>query len=117
MVRCGQARPFSLPGTIGAVGTTTSIPPNVAQWPNDGTSYSGTQFRYGPRVPCLVVSPYAKKGYISKNFHSHVSVVKFCLRNFNLPPLGALDSKPGDKSDDMADCFDLTQKPLPPPVL
>ncbi len=41
-------------------------PPNVAQWTNDGTSYSGTQFRYGPRVPCLVVSPYARKGYISK---------------------------------------------------
>ena len=92
-------------------------PPNVAQWPNDGTSYAGTQFRYGPRVPCLVVSPYAEKGYISKNFHSHVSVVKFCLHNFNLPPLGALDTHPGDMSDAMADCFDFTQKPLPPPVL
>ena len=92
-------------------------PPDVAQWPNDGTNYSGTQFRYGPRVPCLVVSPYAKKGYISKNFHSHVSVVKFCLGNFKLPSLGALDSNPGDKSDAMDDCFDFTQKPLPPPKL
>ena len=92
-------------------------PPNVAQWKNDGTSYAGTQFRYGSRVPCLVVSPFARAGYISKKFHSHVSIVKFCLKNFALPPLGALDSDPKGKSDDMSDCFDLAQKPLPPPVL
>jgi phospholipase C len=92
-------------------------PPDVAQWKNDGTDYSGTQFRYGPRVPCLVVSPYAKNGYISESFHSHVSVVKFCLKNFGLPPLGALDAAPGDRSDDMMDCFDFAQTPLKPPVL
>jgi phospholipase C len=65
-------------------------PPNVAQWKNDGTSYAGTQFRYGSRAPCLVVSPFARAGYISKNFHSHVSSVKFCLKNFALPPLARL---------------------------
>jgi len=92
-------------------------PPNVAQWKDDGTDYSGTQFRYGPRVPCIVVSPYAKKGYISKNFHSHVSIVKFCLKTFGLRPLGALDVVPGDLSDDMMDCFDFTQAPLKPPLL
>lgn len=92
-------------------------PPNIAQWKNDGTSYAGTQFRYGPRVPCLVVSPYAKAGYISKNFHSHVSVVKFCLGNFGLPALGGFDADPASLSDDMADCFNYAQKPLPPPVL
>lgn len=82
-----------------------------------GTSYAGTQFRYGSRVPCLVVRPFARAGYISKNFHSHVSIVKFCLKNFASPPSGALDSDPKGKSDDMSDCFDLAQKPLPPPVL
>ena len=90
-------------------------PPDVASWPDDGTSYARTQFRYGPRVPCLVISPFAKKGYISKQFHSHVSLVKFCLKNFSLPPLGGLDNAPGDRSDDMADCFDFAQVPLPPP--
>lgn len=90
-------------------------PPNVAQWKNDGTSYAGTQFRYGDRVPCLVVSPYAKPGYVSKKFHSHVSPVRFCLNNFGLPPLGAWDAEKNSLSDDMADCFDYAQAPLGPP--
>lgn len=43
-----------------------------------------------------------------------VSAVKFCLRLFNLPPIGALDSVPGDMSDDIWSCFDFTQQPLDP---
>ncbi len=91
-------------------------PPNAAPWQGGGPAgYKGSQFRYGPRVPCLVVSPYAKKG-INSTFHSHVSLVKFCLRTFNLPPLGALDAVPGGKSDDMWDCFDFAAAPrLAPP--
>lgn len=89
-------------------------PQNVAQWPDDGTEYGGTQFRYGNRVPCLVLSPYVTRG-ICSTFQSHVSIVKFCLRNFGLPPLGALDAAPGDLSGDMSDCFDFSQAPLDPP--
>jgi phospholipase C len=79
--------------------------------PARGAAYANTQFSYGPRVGCLVLSPYAKRG-ISKVFHSHVSIVKFCERTFGLPPLNARDAA----SDDMADCFDFTQAPLAPPV-
>src|SRR5882724_808713 len=76
-----------------------------------GPSYTNTQFSYGPRVGCLVVSPYSKRG-ISKTFHSHVSIVKFCETTFGLPALNARDAA----SDDMADCFDFKQTPLAPPV-
>jgi phospholipase C len=86
-------------------------PPNVMQWTGGGPAgYQGSQFRYGPRVPCLVVSPYARSG-VNSSFHSHVSLVKFCLRNFGLPPLGRFDALPNDKSDDMWDCFDFTAPP------
>ena len=89
-------------------------PPLKDTWtggsPANGPSYAHTQFSYGPRVGCLVVSPYAKRG-ISKVFHSHVSVVKFCEVTFGLTPLNARDAA----SDDMSDCFDFTQTPLPPP--
>jgi phospholipase C len=54
-------------------------PANVEQWTD------GTQFRYGNRVPCLVVSPFAKQGHISRVLHSHVSIVRFCEQNFGLP--------------------------------
>lgn len=80
-------------------------PPNVEQWTD------GTQFRYGSRVPCLVLSPFAKAGYISKALHSLVSIAKFCEDNFGLAPINQRDGA----ADDMADCFDFTQTPLGPP--
>jgi len=60
---------------------------------------------------------FARAGYISKNFHSHVSIVKFSLKNSALPPLGTLDSDLKGKSDNMSDCFHLAQKPLRPSAL
>ena len=91
------------------------VPPREAgKWtggnPNSGPAYTGTQFSYGPRVGCLILSPYSKKG-ISSKFHSHVSVVKFCEKTFGIPPLNARDAA----SDDMSDCFNFAQAPLAPP--
>ncbi len=80
-------------------------PPKVESWTD------GTQFRYGSRVGCLVLSPYAKSGYISKNLHSHVSLVKFASQIFNIPPL----NHRVQAADDMSDCFDFTQKAAAPP--
>jgi phospholipase C len=82
-------------------------PENVEQWSD------GTQFRYGPRVGCLVISPYAKSGYISKVTHSHVSILKFCETTFDLQPLNGRDRE----ADDMSDCFDFTREPAQPPPL
>jgi phospholipase C len=59
----------------------------------------------------VVLSPFARKGYVSKVLHSHVSLVKFCETNFGLPSLNARTKA----ADGMADCFDLRQAPLPPP--
>jgi phospholipase C len=91
-------------------------PPLLDTWkgknPATGPVYAGTQFSYGSRVGCLVLSPYARKG-ISSNLHSHVSLVRFCEKTFGLPALNARDAA----ADDMSTCFDFTQSPLPPPVL
>jgi phospholipase C len=80
-------------------------PPEVEKWTD------GTQFRYGSRVACLVLGPYAKTGYVSRVLHSHVSLVKFCETTFGLPSLNARDAA----ADDMSDCFDFTRKPALPP--
>jgi len=80
-------------------------PSEVEKWTD------GTQFRYGTRVGCLVLSPYAKAGYISQTLLSHVSLVKFCETIFGLKTLNARDAA----ADGMTDCFDFTQKPAPPP--
>jgi phospholipase C len=90
-------------------------PPMKDEWtgggPSTGPSYTNTQFSYGTRVGCLVISPYSKRG-ISKSFHSHVSVVKFCETTFGIKPLNARDQA----SDDMSDCFDFKQRPLASPA-
>jgi phospholipase C len=88
-------------------------PPAVEIWNGNGThsSYKGSQFRYGPRVGCIVLGPYARNGYISKVLHSHVSLLRFCEVNFGLATLNQRDAR----SDDMLDCFDFGKSPAPPP--
>lgn len=80
-------------------------PPEVETW------IDGTQFRYGSRVGCIALCPYAKAGYVSSTLYSHVSLLKFCEDMFGLPSLNARDAG----ADGMTGCFDFTQKPAPPP--
>jgi phospholipase C len=65
-------------------------------------------YEYGFRVPLIVVSPYAKAGYISHVTHDFGSFLKFMEGNFNLPSLGYADAR----ADDLSDCFDYGQTPL-----
>lgn len=81
-------------------------PPSVENWSD------GTQFRYGTRVGCLVLSPYAKAAYISSALHSHVSLVKFCCTTLGLKPFHARLQA----ADDMSDCFNFQQAPANPPT-
>ena len=64
----------------------------------------------GFRVPVIVVSPYAKRGYISHVTHESGSILHFTEEVFNLPSLGTRDAS----ADDFSDCFDYTQTPAPP---
>jgi phospholipase C len=67
-------------------------------------------YEYGFRVPLIVVSPYAKAGYISHVQHDFGSILKFTEEQFNLTTVapGYADTR----SDDLSDCFDFTQTPL-----
>ena len=64
-------------------------------------------YEYGFRVPLIVVSPYAKRGYVSHTMHDFGSLVRFTEETFHLPSLGYADSR----ADDLSDCFDFTQAP------
>jgi phospholipase C len=50
----------------------------------------GSLIANGPRVPLLLISPYARTGYIAHAQGSQSSVVKFIDEVFNLPPLAVL---------------------------
>jgi phospholipase C len=82
-------------------------PPVVERWKD------GTPFRYGHRVPCIVISPYARPGYVSHTIHSHVSLLRFAETIFGLEPLTERDAH----ASDMLDCFDFEQPALSPLVL
>jgi phospholipase C len=66
----------------------------------------------GPRVPMLVISPYAKKGHVTHVQLEFSSVVKQVEEWFNLPSLGNRDAK----ANDFSDAFNFLQaarKPMP----
>jgi len=44
-------------------------------------------FGDGPRIPFLLVSPYARSGFVDHTYYDHSSVLKFIERNWRLPPL------------------------------
>ena len=63
----------------------------------------------GFRVPLIVVSPFARKGYISSQAHEFSGFLRYTEEVFDLPSLGSRDAT----ADDFADCFDYSQ-PLAP---
>lgn len=54
--------------------------------------------RWGPgtRIPALVVSPLAKKGYVDKTPYDTTSILKLITRRFALEPLPGVREKAGD---------------------
>jgi phospholipase C len=59
-------------------------------------------YEYGFRVPLIVVSPFARQGYVSHVTHDFGSILHFIEEVYNLPSLGYADAT----ADDLSDCFD-----------
>lgn len=68
---------------------------------------------FGPRVPLLIISPYAIKGHISTTQYEFSSVLKFIEERFGLPALGTRDAN----ANDLTDSFNFNQRPLAPLIL
>jgi phospholipase C len=62
----------------------------------------------GFRVPLVVISPYAKRDYVSHVQYEHGSILKFTEDAFGLKPLAASDTRATSPADD---CFDFNQTP------
>jgi len=60
-------------------------------------------FGYGPRVPMLVISPFAKAGHISHYVYDFTSVLRFIEARWGLLHL----TKRDHRANNMADCFDF----------
>jgi phospholipase C len=71
------------------------------------------RFGFGPRVPLIIISPYAKQGHISHTIYEYSSLLKFAERRFGLEPLTDRDLL----ANDVLDSFDFHRPPLPPLIL
>ncbi len=96
------------------------VPPPAALAPDsiapilESGDVPGAFDRYGFRVPLIVVSPWARRGYVSRVVQDHTSVLAFIERKWNLPAMTLRDAN----ADPMTDYFNF-RKPafLKPPKL
>ena len=63
--------------------------------------------RWGPgtRVPAIIVSPFAKRGYVDNTPYETVSILKFIEERFDLPPLSTRD----EKANNILNALELSQ--------
>ncbi|HJP61162.1 MAG TPA: acid phosphatase [Gemmatimonadaceae bacterium] len=63
--------------------------------------------RWGPgsRIPTIVISPYAKHGYIDHTVYDTSSILALIEHRFGLEPLGTRDAR----ANDMSGAFDFSQ--------
>jgi phospholipase C len=91
------------------------IPPDIHVPPDLPGGYD----RYGFRVPTVIISPYARRCYVSHVLHDHTSVLKFVETKWNIGALTYRDAN----ADNLFDALDfrrpsfLRPPTLPPPAL
>ncbi len=80
-----------------------AIPPdNIPPATGSGPAYTGFA-QYGFRVPCAVVSPYARRDYVSHTVFDHTSILALVEAKWNLPALTLRDAN----AHNMLDLLDL----------
>jgi phospholipase C len=83
------------------------------QYPDPQT---GAREGLGYRVPLIVISPYARAGYISHRQHEVASTLRFIEETFALPRMGDCSSPRTTfadcRADGFDDMFDFTQQPI-----
>ncbi|MDR5765648.1 MULTISPECIES: acid phosphatase [Caballeronia] len=74
--------------------------------------------RWGPgtRIPALIISPYAKKGFVDHTQYDTTSILRFITKRFNLPTLPGLASRDAalvangaPKMGDLTNALDFSQ--------
>ena len=86
-------------------------PPKITSPPDLPGAYD----RYGFRVPTVVVSPFARRDYVSHVTHDITSILQLVETKWNLPALTYRDAN----ADNLLDSLDLHGDPafMDPPAL
>jgi phospholipase C len=95
------------------------VPPRAVAPDNIGPDTLGTDpytgfTQYGFRVPCAIVSPWARPGYVSHHVFDHASICALVEAKWNLPAMTHRDAR----ANNMLDMLDLSRPAfLHPPKL
>src|SRR5579875_222345 len=81
---------LSLPAWLRAV--LRVVVPGYLPKVEDADAGPDTYKRYGFRVPAVIVSPYARPGFVLSEVLDHTSVLKMIEEKWNLPPLTRRDA-------------------------
>jgi phospholipase C len=68
---------------------------------------------FGPRVPLIVISPYAREGTVSHTVYEFASVLQLIEARYKTKALGLRDVE----ANSLLDMFDFSQTPAPPLIL
>jgi len=94
-------------------------PPPAPVPPADEAAYAAADIPpdglRGFRVPCLVVSPWSRRGYVSSELFDHTSVLKLIEDRWGLAPLTVRDANANDLADALD--FDHPNFTHPPQII
>jgi phospholipase C len=88
------------------------VPPPLAPIPTASAAAGDTDGRLGFRVPCLVISPYARRNFIAHGQYDHTSILKMIEWRFGLPPLTVRD----ETANNLAEVLDFSAPGSTPPA-
>lgn len=80
------------------------VPPPLAPIPAATAKAGDKDGRLGFRVPCAVISPYARRNFVAHGQYDHTSILKMIEWRFGLPPLSVRD----ESANNLADVLDFT---------
>jgi phospholipase C len=68
------------------------VPPSAAPIPPADAAAGNQDGLRGFRVPCLLVSPWARRGYVAKDLFDHTSILRMIEDRWSLAPLTVRDA-------------------------
>lgn len=71
-------------------------------WWRGSLSPQGDQFGPGTRISILIVSSFAKRGFVDHIAYDTTSILKFITRRFGLEPLAEVRENMGDLSNSLS---------------
>ncbi|MDB6053251.1 MAG: phospholipase [Verrucomicrobiales bacterium] len=88
------------------------VAPPTAAIPAADAAAGNADGRLGFRVPCLVISPWSRRGFVAKGLYDHTSILKMIEWRWNLPSLTVRDTN----ANNLAETLDFSTVNLTAPV-